>query len=729
VNLLFFNPGSLGDPSTGLGLPESALDAPFGYAVRIELNGSPDAGGFPVWAPVGSPSTVTDICSPLTFDTRAEGSTRGQVEVRAGPPPFEIESIVTQCGAASGISSFLVNEDNFDDDGDTFLDDGCLHIPDPCGGVDYDGDTTVTLGDGEDPLPATNDDGDGTTDERCGTAAFTNPAASTGLLGTGTRVFRTYTASMRDADGDGIESALDACPLNVNNSVDVDADGLDSACDPNDAVMSPVAPAPDNVNSDGDSWPVASGPAETGAQCTGTGTPPSNDPPHLDDDGDGVINDGCGAAIDEDPVNTADDDGDTRLDEDGECITTSGLPDQDLDCHANRGDNCALVSNANQSDLDALPAAADAGTAWDSIGDACDPGPPVAEAACADAMDNDSDTRVNDGCVSAGTRPEVGPECENATNDDRDTQRTTATGDDTADDALVNDGCPAAGGGTANGHYHSASPVIFACVPNPSGADDSDGDTFPDDDFDGICDSTEVLLGSDKDSTFSRPEVALDSLPADNDGNTVVDVSPQLCGDLTSYPGGIAIDNDGDTFTNAADPGCLGSGNDFDGDGHWNTDERDKGSVLVDPGSTPEHCEAADNDGDTVLDEPPALSGRATPDPLCAAGADPDGDTILNAADPDDDNDGFTDVNEQYMSTDELDNCRVVAGHDAWPPDANADHDADVGDVIQLFGSGKTLQDVGDPFYSRRSDANGNGTVNVGDVIALFGGGIILTTC
>jgi hypothetical protein len=40
-----------------------------------------------------------------------------------------------------------VNEDNIDDDGDTFPDDGCLHIPDPCGGVDYDGDTTVTLAD------------------------------------------------------------------------------------------------------------------------------------------------------------------------------------------------------------------------------------------------------------------------------------------------------------------------------------------------------------------------------------------------------------------------------------------------------------------------------------------------------------------------------------------------------------------------------------------------------
>ena len=63
------------------------------------------------------------------------------------------------------------------------------------------------------------------------------------------------------------------------------------------------------------------------------------------------------------------------------------------------------------------------------------------------------------------------------------------------------------------------------------------------------------------------------------------------------------------------------------------------------------------------------------------------------------------------------------------PPDADANGAANVGDVISLFGGGKILQSVGQPFYSRRSDADGNGAVNVGDVISLFGGGIILTTC
>jgi uncharacterized delta-60 repeat protein len=168
---------------------------------------------------------------------------------------------------------------------------------------------------------------------------------------------------------------------------------------------------------------------------------------------------------------------------------------------------------------------------------------------------------------------------------------------------------------------------------------------------------------------------------------------------------------------------------DTDRDGYWDDDETGKGSDPLDTASTPEHCDTVDNDGDAVLDEAPALSGRATPDPLCDPGADPDGDTIINAADTDDDNDGFSDTNERSMSTDEMDDCRVVGGHDAWPPDANADGDANVGDVIQLFGGGKILQNVGGPFYSARSDANANGAVNVGDVIQLFGGGIILSTC
>jgi hypothetical protein len=57
----------------------------------------------------------------------------------------------------------------------------------------------------------------------------------------GTYKFTTVSLGQRDADGDGYENSLDTCPLDVNvgnpteaNSGDLDSDGLDAACDPND---------------------------------------------------------------------------------------------------------------------------------------------------------------------------------------------------------------------------------------------------------------------------------------------------------------------------------------------------------------------------------------------------------------------------------------------------------------------------------------------------------------
>jgi len=57
----------------------------------------------------------------------------------------------------------------------------------------------------------------------------------------GTYTFTVASAGQRDADGDSYENSLDTCPLVVNvgnpriaNDGDLDSDGLDAACDPND---------------------------------------------------------------------------------------------------------------------------------------------------------------------------------------------------------------------------------------------------------------------------------------------------------------------------------------------------------------------------------------------------------------------------------------------------------------------------------------------------------------
>ena len=77
------------------------------------------------------------------------------------------------------------------------------------------------------------------------------------------------------------------------------------------------------------------------------------------------------------------------------------------------------------------------------------------------------------------------------------------------------------------------------------------------------------------------------------------------------------------------------------------------------------------------------------------------------------------------MLTDRLDNCSDSGTHDAWPPDANRDKDADIGDVIMLF-----RDIIGVPAnYQTRSDFDGDGDVDIGDVIIGFAYGRIGSNC
>jgi hypothetical protein len=72
----------------------------------------------------------------------------------------------------------------------------------------------------------------------------------------GKYTFGTFALGQRDADGDGIENSLDTCPLTPNvgdpritGSGDLDNDGLDAACDPND---NPITGT--NSDQDGDGY-------------------------------------------------------------------------------------------------------------------------------------------------------------------------------------------------------------------------------------------------------------------------------------------------------------------------------------------------------------------------------------------------------------------------------------------------------------------------------------------
>jgi uncharacterized repeat protein (TIGR01451 family) len=173
-------------------------------------------------------------------------------------------------------------------------------------------------------------------------------------------------------------------------------------------------------------------------------------------------------------------------------------------------------------------------------------------------------------------------------------------------------------------------------------------------------------------------------------------------------PNADQTDTDGDGAGDACDP-------DRDGDGYSNAYELRAGSDPANPNSTPEVCDGADNDADTQVDEGfPDSDGDGTKDCL-EANVDTDGDTLPNSIDPDDDNDGFSDAVENYIGTDSLASCPRSPSHDAWPLDINIDTHANTLDVL-LFKPVIQSQ-MGDLNYDKRFDLDANGKVSILDVL------------
>ena len=178
---------------------------------------------------VPEPGPITDFCSPLSANVTNFG--RGQA-------------------CDSGNRGEVINDDPEDDD---LFNDGCPALGTP--------ESEVVLEDGSDPC-ANREDDDRNDDLDFSRAAGLGEQASVNdgcpQVGDtseadieyviyrnppeeGTYTITTIAVGQPDADGDGLENFLDTCPFDANvgdprikGDGDLDDDGLDAACDPND---------------------------------------------------------------------------------------------------------------------------------------------------------------------------------------------------------------------------------------------------------------------------------------------------------------------------------------------------------------------------------------------------------------------------------------------------------------------------------------------------------------
>lgn len=220
-----------------------------------------------------------------------------------------------------------------------------------------------------------------------------------------------------DSDKDGILDNADSCPLTANEGVDVDADGIDDACD--GSVGPTVDNDSDGIRNEADNCPELFNPDQS----------------NIDSD---LFGDVCDTDVDGDTV------ADKVLENDG---SFTALPINE------GGDNCAVVANRSQADLDG-----------DDVGNACDEdtdGDTIADIdGNGDALDNcrlvpnldQADTNldgIGDVCQNDDDEdgvPNTGDNCPVVANPNQEDLDTDGEGDvcddDTDGDGILDEGSP-----------------------------------------------------------------------------------------------------------------------------------------------------------------------------------------------------------------------------------------------------------------------------------------------
>jgi hypothetical protein len=238
---------------------------------------------------------------------------------------------------------------------------------------------------------------------------------------------------------------------------------------------------------------------------------------------------------------------------------------------------------------------------------------------------------------------------------------------------------------------------------------DPDGDACDgDDDGDGFRDTMESAHGSDPLDPQCANAVN-DDAPDDtkvNDG-----CAKKAGASETGAQCDNALDDDADTWVN---DGCPLVGT------------RGESSLI-------EVCDGVDNDADTQVDDGYPDTNPGGPKDCMDSLVDTDGDTLVNTADTNDDddgnwedpdfNDGFTDAKEAWIGTDSLDACPDNSSDDALPPDINNDGRVQGFDALFIrlaIGAiyGGTNYEL-DHLYNRRLDLDGNGIIQGMDTLLI----------
>jgi len=488
----------------------------------------------------------------------------------------------------------------------------------------------------------------------------------------------TFNPSQADFDGDGVPGSQpppgsawggDVCDTDDDDDMlvdDFDPCPFDPDCDDDNVGDYQdnciFIPNPDQADNDDDFIPGALNPPTRGGDAC-----------DIDDDNDGILDDGDGSStIGDNPCtdyNTED------CDDNCQFTANASQAENDSDGIGDVCDNCPYDYNPDQADADV-----------DGIGDVCD-------------TDSDNDGILDDGDNSGtiGDNPCTAGQTENC--DDNCLNTPNADQAD-FDGDLLGDAC-------------DNCPYDY----NPDQADNEDdglGDVCDDDDDnDGVPDTSDncpLVANSGQENSDGDPlGDACDNCPVDYnpsqanfDGDSMGDVCDP--------------DDDNDGLPDGPDPCPL----DPDCDDDTIGDASDNCPLVANSGQE-------NSDGDPLGDACDNCPTVYNPDQL-----DSDGDGIGDACEVDSDGDSlglgpsggyFRDVVELFIGTDPLDECADTSdafdetgvGESPWPPDFNDNGQTDIGDLVSLKNHWVPF---GNP-YDVRHDLNANGLSDIGDLVIL----------